>query len=636
MRSDYSGRTFGLPIRRLMLAAIVLLLSACGKSTTLHPGYPVLTMTATNSGYTFASYIVAVNYISLTAQGGGVVYMLPPVTETVDLAKLSDISELVSAYSVPYGTYTSATMQLTFISAQVNINGTPVTASFVTSDGTALSGGTASLVVTFDPAHPLVVTLQQATPVNLNFDLMAFNSISSSTTAPVVTVQPYAVVRPSTVAGTPPVRARGQFVTVHDKGTFVMNLRPFFSLSGTGLGAVLITPTPDAYYSINGVSYSGAAGYAALSSIPVLTVVAAYGTITGVAGPDTYTQTNPTMTATEIYVGTSQENGLSIIQGNVSARAGNVLTVHGASGFFACSGTIGYYPTAIVTVGPNTQVRQDGVDNNNLTPAAISVGQDVYFTGNDTPNDGSANQCTPITDSSGNLLMDATIGSARLLHTQLWGSLTSATATTATYDLLSLGMWPPSKFNFTGTGTPPADPAGYLVSTPTDFSGTAPGTLTSIIGGTAPFGSAPPDFIATGATAGAGNDETLVVDWPSGEISPFLSASSAGYVVDLSKTTLGTITNLYVGPTHTSIRDLPASPLITTAGADQTNLELSVGSNALTTGTSVFATPDSYYTNGVKVALNGTNKLYRLVADGHYNSVSNTFVAERITMALHE
>ncbi|MBS0577628.1 MAG: hypothetical protein JSR36_00035 [Proteobacteria bacterium] len=635
MRSEYSGRTSRLPLSRLMVAGVVLLLAACGKSTTLHPGYPVLTMTATNSGYNFASYIVSVNSITLTAKGGGVVYMLP-IAQTVDLAKLSDVAELVSAYSVPYGTYLSASLQLTFVSAQVNVNGTPVPASFVTSNGSALSGGTSSVTITFDPAHPLEVALQQATAVNLNFDLMAFNSISSSTTAPVVTVQPYAVLRPSTVAGTPPVRARGQFVTVHDNGSFVMNLRPFFSLSGAGLGAVLVKPTANAYYSINGVSYTGAAGYAALSSIPVLTVVAAYGDITGLAGPDAYTQTNPTMSATEIYVGTSQENGLSIIQGDVSARAGNVVTVHGASVFFACSGTIGYYPTAIVTLGSGTTVRQDGVDNNNLTTAAISVGQDVYFTGNDTPNDGSSNQCTPITDSGGNLLMDASIGSARLLHTQLWGTLNSATATTATFDLLSLGIWPPSKYNFTGTGTPPADPAAYLVSTPTDFSASSPGTLMSIIGGTAAFGAAPPDFIATGATAGSANQETLVVDWPSGEISPFLSASSAGYVVDLSKATLGAILDLYVGPTHTSIRDLPASPLITSAGADQTNLELSVGSTALTTGTSVFATPDSYYTNGVKVALNGTNKLYRLVADGHYNSVSNTFVAERITMALHE
>src|SRR5450755_3712691 len=154
MRSESTGRTRRLPIRLLIAAGLALLLTACGKSTTLNPGYPVLSMSATNSGGKFASYIVSIDSITLTEQNGGVV-LVSPVGEVVDLVKLSDISELVSAYSVPYGTYVSAAILFDYVSASmvVNQNGQAVPASFVAPGGTALS--TVNVVVTFDPAKPL-------------------------------------------------------------------------------------------------------------------------------------------------------------------------------------------------------------------------------------------------------------------------------------------------------------------------------------------------------------------------------------------------------------------------------------------------------------------------------------------------
>jgi hypothetical protein len=265
-----------------------------------------------------------------------------------------------------------------------------------------------------------------------------------------------------------------------------------------------------------------------------------------------------------------------------------------------------------------------------LSAQSISVGQYVYISGT-VPLDSNGNFTY---DSAGNLLFDATGGTARLLHTRLWGSLASSSAASATFDLLSLGVFAPSGYNFAGTGATPADPAAYLVNTGTlDLSGIGVGTLAAIDGAATAFGAAPPDFNATAVTAASSIAQTLVVDWPAGETHPFLSASSGGYVIDLSKTSIGSIYAIYSGPAAMSLKALPASPLVTTAGADQNGLQLSVGSPTLTTGMSVFATPPAYYT-GVAAALNGTSKIYRFVAAGHYNSVSNTFVAERIAMAL--
>ena len=182
----------------------------------------------------------------------------------------------------------------------------------------------------------------------------------------------------------------------------------------------------------------------------------------------------------------------------------------------------------------------------------------------------------------------------RLLHTRLWGGLTATSPTSATFDLLSLGIYAPNGYNFAGTGSStPADPAAYLVNTGTlDLSGIAARHADGHRRRHHAFGAAPPDFNAIAVTAGSSIEQTLVVDWPSREVAPFSSASSSGYVVDLSKATIGSfVDDIYTGPVGMNLKSLPASPLITTTGADQTNLQLSIGSTSLTTGMSMFATP---------------------------------------------
>jgi hypothetical protein len=626
MRFEFTGRTCRLPLLQLLITAgLALLLAACGSSSTLHPGYPVLTMTATNSGGQFSSYNVTVASITLTEQNGTVVSFSPTVQQ-IDLVRLADISELVSAYSVPYGTYKSAALLLDYSAASVSVivDGKPVAASIAGPGNTAL--GQVNVVVTFDPANPLVVTLQKATPVRMNFDLQAFNSISTAKAIPAVTVQPYVTMNPTQVDATP-LRARGSFVTVQN-GFIVMNLRPFYNFSSS-LGAVLVYPTADAYFSVNGVVYTGPAGLAAMASVQQSTVIAAYGTLTGVAGPDSNTATNPTFSAKEIYVGTSQENGFSYVAGMVASRAGNKLTLTGTT-LNVFSGISYFVPVTFVTLAATVPVSQDGVNVPGLSTQSISVGQYVYISGSATDANGAITY-----DSAGNLLFDATAGSVRLLHTRLWGTLVSSAPSSATFDLLSLGHYPPIAYNFAGTGSSaPADPAAYQVNTGmSDLSGTAAGTLMAIDGATTAFGAAPPDFNATALTPASALEQTLVVQWPSGEAAPFSSASAGGYVLDLSKTTIGSIHDIYSGPAAIDLKSLPASPLITTTGAGQTTLQLSIGSTSLTPGISMFATPAAYYTS-VHATLNGTQKLYTLVAAGHFNSASNTFVADRISMSL--
>src|SRR2546429_3704491 len=90
----------------------------------------------------------------------------------------------------------------------------------------------------------------------------------------------------------------------------------------------------------------------------------------------------------------------------------------------------------------------------------------------------------------------------------------------------------------------------YVVNTgSTDESATAAGTLLKADGFVSAFGSAPPDFDATSVTPGSAVGSQLIVEWSNGgATAPFTSYTSAGLVVDLSNTNLGTTHLNRTGP----------------------------------------------------------------------------------------
>ena len=478
------------------LATLVLgftgLLTGCGSHSTASLGTPVITLSDTSGD--FAAYRVAINPpITLTDSNGVpetlLLYQTTP--ESVDLAALTDLTELLGVPAVRAGTYKSATLTLDYTSASiwVNINGQAVLATPVSSTGTALT--TATVTITFDPGHPLVITHGKSTRLAIDFDLAASNSINTATTPPTVTVRPFVVVTPAPADATV-TRVRGPLVTVQSGSSdYTMNVRPLTDLLTTPYGAVTVSTGAQTYFNINGVAYTGAAGLTAMASLTENTATAAYGTLGDLSG------NTPGFHATAVYAGTSLESPVADhISGVVSARSGNTLTVHGATFltppvFGSASYTASYVNNATVTIGSSTVVSEDGVAASALTPAALSVGQQLDVSGQ-----GSV-------DSSGNVSLDATACSSappcqvRLAPTRIWGTLNSATPGSALLDVLSLGNFAPAGFNFAGTGTAgqDANPSAYALNTGSlDESAIAAGTLLQVDGIVNAFGSAPPDF----------------------------------------------------------------------------------------------------------------------------------------------
>jgi hypothetical protein len=632
----------------VLLACFGALLVGCHSRTLFTPGTPVLTMGDTVNSSDFAGYVVNIEGMTLTDKDGNVVTLLG-ATETVDLVRLNHLSELVEAPAVPAATYVSATVTVDYTYGIISpiVNGQPVSAT--TAAANAMTATAYTVPVTFDPAYPLVITNQKSTRLQLDIDLAASDSINTSTSPATVTVQPF-VTLSVTPADSTVLRARGLFVTTQSVASgFYMNMRPFYD-QVSALGAVVVNTNDKTYFNVNGVTYTGAAGLSALTALPVDTPLAAYGTLESLAG------ITPTFNATAVYGGTSLENPVAeFLSGTVSSRSGSTFNLRGVTYLpppvityppivNGAAVTTAFYANVPVTLGSSTMVTEDGVAAGGLSPDSISVGQEITVSGQ-------AN----INRSTGQpLSLDATAGQVRLTSTPLWGMLNSASAGAASLDLLALGNFAASTLDFAGTGTSTATDAtasSYQVATGSLNESAVPaGTLLQMNGIVAPFGSGPPDFSATSVTPGTATLQQLVIEWSNAAeaTAPFTSLSSTGLVVNVANTALGSLHSIRTGPTAYStnscsppacvdITSLPTSPAfkITTVGANQSTLVLAVGSAALTTGVSVFNTAAGF-ASGLHTALNGTNRVFRLVAYGQYDSSTNSFIASRIYVALQE
>src|SRR5207247_313665 len=141
-RSRASARTL-----TALVFALAALLAGCSTHSSASPGTPVVTLSDTSGD--FAAYRVGLGFITLTDTRGATVSPIPQMpAESVDLAALTDLTELLGVQAAPAGTYKSATLTLDYTSASiwVNLNGQAVAATPVNSAGSALS--TATVTVT--------------------------------------------------------------------------------------------------------------------------------------------------------------------------------------------------------------------------------------------------------------------------------------------------------------------------------------------------------------------------------------------------------------------------------------------------------------------------------------------------------
>ncbi|MGQ0383229.1 MAG: DUF4382 domain-containing protein [Gammaproteobacteria bacterium] len=503
----------------------------------------------------FLSYSVDVVALSLRRADGTIVQTLP-VRQRVDFAGLVDLTELVTAATIPNGTYVRAAITLDYSNAEVSVelNGAPVAANVVNAAGQAL--GTVTLELMLDNRNHVLIAPGRPALLQLDFDLAASHDVDFSTTPATATAQPFIVATIEPVEDKE-LRVRGPLVSVDTNASqYVIDLRPFDHLSAR-LGNFTVKTNAATAFEIDGVEFEGAAGLAQLAGKPAGTPTKAF----GVLNID-----SRTFTASDVLAGDSVPGPrFDVVRGSVIARSGDELTVRGGT-VVRRDGSVRFFRGDItVLVGPDTIVTRDGGGRNLLRPIAISVGQRINAFGQVT--------ATPTVDT---LTLDATNGRVRMKLTHLLGSVVSANPGLVTLDLFAIDRLRPSAFDFAGTGSSAAndaDPENYEVATgllPLPILSLTPDSPARVFGFVTPFGLAPPDFVGRTIVDFNGLRAVMGVGWgENGTAAPFLSMGDSGLVIDQDNPDLGLRHHIKVGPRIVDITAL-ASPVTVAPASGRT------------------------------------------------------------------
>jgi len=573
----------------------------------------------------FDSYIVNVVSLQLTRSDGTVVQTLP-VTTQVNFSQLLNLSEIVSTAQIPAGRYVSASVTLDFSSATIVVdNGT---SGVTIAAGNIIDGATSSPLAAPNPTqmtltlslaadNQLIVTPNSVANLALDFNLLASNTVAPSATNPTtVTVNP--VLTASLVPDTTKqLRVRGPLASVSTTASrYSISVRPFYNDSGTS-GQLTVNTTTSTTYSINGTSYTGAAGLAQLATLAAGTLTVAYGS---------WSTSTQSFTATSVLAGSSVAGtAMDGIEGTVVARAGDTLTLDNGILSRPTWNGVNFMSQVTATVATGTTVSELGVPGS-FSIQDISVGQHVQLLGSFS------------IDSAGTGTLDATSGSAQLDPTDVVGTVTANAANLVTLNLQSLDGRAPSVFNFSGTGSAQnATATAYTVNVPTGLS--AAGTLSTglparFTGFVSPFGSAPPDFVADALVSYAQTAGVLEVRWATpGLTAPF--ATLTGTQLLISQTTLSSSTQDYLRIASVALDPATLSTGLEIApDASATNPQFAIAHLRARSidGFSTFAD----FVTALTSDLNGTNTLLQILAYGPYNATTGVLQAEQMIVVMDQ
>jgi hypothetical protein len=649
---------WGMSRVRLSLFVVALLgLVACN-------GKAVVTLTSTPSTDNFLTYRVGLRSIQLQEANGGRVTQILPSSTTVDLATLTNLSEVVGSSNINRGNYALAVITLDYSSAEIVYdNGTLDGLALTPRSASGRTLGTVVVNVVLDPNNQFSVARGNGARLSLDFNLAASNLVNVSQKT--VTVTPLIAASGGAIDAKV-VRVRGPMVAVDTSSDSITTGIMPFNFPTTEAGSLGATASASTAYEINGTPSTGVEGLARMSGLPAGVTTVVFGTLTstttttaatdagttqicddgtipttslsGVAtcddgstptttssGSGDTTSTNLSFAATQVLAGSSvQGSGFDRVSGVVSARSGNVLSLEDAT-LLASDGTNTFLPaTAIVEIGPNTQMTEFGV----ATPPAagiqqISVGSRVDAFG------------TAGSVSSGGVTLDASAGRVRIDSSSAWGMVTTQGAGELTVVLDQLGGRSVPAFDFIGTGTSSATDASgnaYQIGTGTAGLGNATAGLPVVVSGlVTPFGAAPVDFTASSLLDYTTIVANLVIDYGAGTSAPF-TYDTTQINIDPAVAALGVRHEIQVGPQVFNVVGSSTAPVIIPSTAD-TSTVFSIGHSGSGT-TENFVTYASFASQLQTELISGGSVLATgITAVGQYTAP--TFTATSITIFLN-
>jgi len=475
-------------LRYLFLSLFMLAgLSACGGGSAGDSADSsssgTLNISLTDAEGDFITYTVDVVSLSLTKANGTIVETLP-VNTRIDFARYTDMTEFLTAATVPSGVYVRGVITLDYSNADIqveNASGNAVKVeTIVDASGTPVTTLDAS--VQLEDRNRLLIAPGIPMHLSLDFDLQASNTVSFDDAGQAgIEVKPILIAEVD-VETDKVQRLRGPLQNVNlEADTFHVNIRPFYHRLRQGerhFGALRVKSADDTLYEIDGLSYQGHDGLRVLSEQTRFTAIIVRGTL----------KFKPLrFEANEVYAGSSVPGGdMDVVTGSVMARNGDTLILRGVT-LMRSNGSVVFNDSVSVELAASTTVKKQ-LSMDSFEINAISVGQRLTVFG-------------AITDDSiSNLVIDAANGYARMLMSNVRGEVIS-NDNAFDMTLNSINGRNPALYDFSGTGIDTdndADPANYEIATSNlDVSAFGAGSSVSVRGFPTSFGSAPKDFEAS-------------------------------------------------------------------------------------------------------------------------------------------
>jgi len=570
-----------------------------------------LVISLTDAEGDFTSYTVDVLSLTLTKKNGAVVHTLP-LTTRVDFAQYIEMTEFLTASTIPSGIYTKASMELDYRNADIwveNANGDSVNVkSILDEDGNPIE--TLTVSVYLEDSNSLLIAPGIPAHLTLDFNLNVSNQVVfDDADTPILTVEPIllAEIDPET----PKIhRLRGALTEVDvDAGKFKLLLRPFFHVfSGNEnrFGTLNVTSLDRTVYDIDGRQYEGDEGLEALNDLPAFTAVV----VTGDLKFHPYR-----FEAREVRAASSVPGGtLDVVTGNVIKRENNTLVIKGAS-LYRSGGSVIFNDTVMVRIDEDTTVRRQ-LSAETYAIGDISVGQRITVFGE------------LVNSDVNNLELDATgekQGVVRLLLTTVKGTVMDD-ASPLIVDLQSIDARRISNFDFAGTGIDvdhDADPENYEIDTGTLVAlSLAESAIVKVRGFVNGFGQAPHDFIAQTIVNVSGVKSFMRVTWSPAAATPFDILSAEEIVLNTDNH--GLFHHLGRAGVIINLNDLPSATKILPQPDDQGRYLIKWK------GTVQFYTSFESFTAALTETLADGEAVKSLFATGSFDVNTATLIADAI------
>jgi len=197
-------------------------------NATTHSECGTVLISLTDANGDFLNYTVNVSRLTLETANGRTVEVLPNQTR-INFTDYVDLTELVSAATVPPATYVSGTISLDYVDSEVFVEAGDQSKQAIVTDLDGMPLQQADLKIVLSNRDQLTVVKRRTALLQLDFDLQASHAVDIVPTPATAATELFIVAEVHPV-DEKDIRVRGPLVEVNeDASNYVVAIRPFMT-----------------------------------------------------------------------------------------------------------------------------------------------------------------------------------------------------------------------------------------------------------------------------------------------------------------------------------------------------------------------------------------------------------------------